>query len=406
MQNVIADRGAYGDSIAGGFRYCMIAAPDCYLIEADFAGIEAVQTGWYARDEDYLRLARLGVHAFLSSHLLFDEGAIEFPADLSWSDADLRQFFDALKKMYPANYDAAKRGVHGTNYGQTPRGLQATHPKLFPTVRAAERVQEFYFTLAKSVKQFQAESRERAFKQGYLGGKDHPYRYVHRFYNVIQFRPVKGKPTGNVPVHRRPDGQGGYRNFTMHLGDDAKRAVAFYPQSTAAGNIKEAMLRLFVPGTENYIGDAFYGRTPLRAQIHDSLVLEVPKAKVDEVFEKLTLEMRRPINEQPLDWCDPVKAAQYGFGSHLTIDVEAKIGKNWAPYNDREQDDKGRALRLNLDGMKKRALAGLPENLASDIIIPFDLYDDELDEDDIRDLARLQDGEAGAGAGEVLGAAG
>jgi hypothetical protein len=56
--------------------------------------------------------------------------------------------------------------------------------------------------------------------------------------------------------------------------------------------------------------------------------------------------------------------------------------------------------------MKKRALAGLPENLASDIIIPFDLYDDELDEDDIRDLARLQDGEAGAGAGEVLGAAG
>jgi len=87
--------------------------------------------------------------------------------------------------------------------------------------------------------------------------------------------------------------------------------------------LKRSIRALFTtPDHPSYIGDQYYGRTPFRAPIHDSLLLEVPHHAWDRVCEKVFREMQRPVLEQPLP-------AVWGLGSHLQIGVEAKAGTNW-----------------------------------------------------------------------------
>lgn len=339
ITNVVGDKGGK-ENLAAGFRRCVVAAPGCTLAEFDFSGIEAVETGWYARAPHYVRLARLGIHAYLASHLLGR------PADLSWSDADLLAYFGELKKAEGWVYDQAKRTVHGTNYGMTPYAMAMMFPHLYKDVKAAERVQAMYFAICPEVPLWQNATRARAYDTGKLGGEGdvvlcpttacyepgyqgpspwpHPFQYTHYFWSVIAYKKIETishrmrlKKLG-VPMVEM---NGVW--FQQKLGEDAKRCSAFYPQSTAAGVLKRSMRALFAhPDHPSYIGDAYYGKTPLRAPIHDSLLLEIPNRGMDRVVECVAREMLRPVAEQPLP-------AEWGMGTHLAIGVEAKAGKNW-----------------------------------------------------------------------------
>lgn len=363
LQNVIADRGGR-EGLAAGFRRCLISEPGSYLIEADFSGIEAVETGWFSGDPNYVRLAKLGVHAFVTSHLIGE------PADLSWSDTELDRYFKHIKEEHPYEYNQCKRCVHGTNYGLTEYGMVAQFPKEFPNLAAARAVREIYFGVAPKLPTWHSEIRDFAAKNSYLGGKVppsgeyhgeagfHPFGYRHWFFNVLKYDRVKGVAPKHAQVARIAG-----TNYIVNLGEDAKRCVAFFPQSTAAGVIKEAMLRLFTPGMPNYIGDCYYGRSPLRAQVHDSLLLEVPVAMVEYVMTRLVAEMTRPIKQQPLpqDW---------NMGSHLQLGVEVKVGKNWAPF---EKD----APEWNPGGMKTFKV---DYELANDRLIPLDEYDEDYEQ--------------------------
>jgi hypothetical protein len=93
--------------------------------------------------------------------------------------------------------------------------------------------------------------------------------------------------------------------------------------------LKEVMLRLFDPEHPSYVGDAYYGKTPFRAPIHDSLLFEVPVRAWDRVLERVYREMLRPVPQLPLDWVSAEQRAKYGFGSHLAIGVEGKAGMDW-----------------------------------------------------------------------------
>ncbi len=113
------------------------------------------------------------------------------------------------------------------------------------------------------------------------------------------------------------------RWFKMDPGGDANRVIAFYPQSTAAGRLKEVQLALFVPGSEFYIGDAYFGRTPLLGPIHDSLLLHLPNRVFDRVLEIVLRVMQTPSSYLPIP-------PAWGWGPYLPIGVSAKTGKNWA----------------------------------------------------------------------------
>lgn len=309
------------------------------FIAADYSGIEAVLTGWFMRDAAYIRLARLGVHAYLTSHLVGD------PASLQWSDSDLIGFFAEMKEGHPDTYDKAKRAVHGYNYGLTVHGLCERFPDLYPTKAAAQHVVAVYTTICPKLPAFQKSVIDYAAANHFWGGPGlHPYNLKHYFYNIVNYKPLT---EAAAQWHRRE----GYkviridgRPFARVYGDDSKRALAFPAQSTACGVIKEAGLRLYAPPEisgfgENYIGDWWYGDTPLRALVHDEFLSEVRDRDQDRAIERIVREMRRPVLALPLDpsWWP-------GEERYLSIGVEVNVGQCWAKKKMEKIDISGIAV--------------------------------------------------------------
>ena len=292
IQNIVARED--GDSHGGTtFRDCVVPGPNHVFIEADYDAIEAVETGWFARDPQMIRLAKLGIHAYLTSHL------VNRPASLTWSDEDLKNCFSEMKEKEQLTYHKAKRVIHGSNYGLTPFGMARQYPETFDQ-RSADKLQRVYLELVPSLPKWQSAVRIQARRNKYLGLEDHPYGYLHWFWDVV-----------GVGRDGRPS-----------AGSDFNRVVSFYPQSTTAGVIKESALELMDAASENYIGDMFGGKSPIRALIHDSILLEVPVTRAEEAISKLRSAMTRPIEEQPCP-------KEWGMGEYLTIGVTVKQGSSW-----------------------------------------------------------------------------
>jgi DNA polymerase len=324
ITNVVADKGG-AEGLAAGFRKCIVAEPGCRLLEVDFRGIEAVETGWCARDAEYYRLAQLGVHGALVTHVIGQ------PYDPGESDAALAALFARVKHDHQDVYEPAKRYIHGRAYGLTEAGMVLQFPHLFKTQAIAAKYARIYEQMAPGVARWQQETQTRASRQHYLGGAgDHPFGYKHWFWSVYSYKRLtltqyyrlvaKYQRQGQPPPCIEINGQ----HFRVSLGEDGKRVLALYPQSISAGVLKEAMLRLFAErDAPSYIGDVYFGRTPLRAPIHDSLLLEIPERAWDRTFETVCMEMQRPVIEQPLpaSWGRP--------GECVAIGVAAKAGRDW-----------------------------------------------------------------------------
>jgi uracil-DNA glycosylase len=324
ITNVVADKGGSA-GLAAGFRKCIVASSGCRLLEVDFAAIEAVITGWCARDAEYYRLAKLGVHAALVTHVLGQ------PYDPAASDHELRALFKQAKSGHPEIYESAKRYIHGRSYGLTVAGMQLQFPHLFPTQAMAERYARIFEQMAPGVAKWQRETQVKASVQHYLGGAgDHPFGYKHWFWSVYSYKRLsvtqyyrlvaKCQRKGEEPPVVTINGQ----HFRVGLGEDGKRVLALDPQSIASGVLKEVLLRLLADrDSPSYIGDVYFGRTPLRAPIHDSGLFEIPVRKFDRVFETICMEFQRPVAELPLpaSWGRP--------GEYVTIGVSAKAGQDW-----------------------------------------------------------------------------
>ena len=341
----------------------------CRLLEVDFSGIEAVLTGrqlWqlgFSSDgaKQYIRLSRLGMHAAVTA-LKMDR-----PVDLTAADDVVKPQLDAIKKQFPVQYDTAKRTVHAKNFGMTAYGQVEKFPEFFPTLKVAEEFERFYYALAPDLPHMHRALRLQAKDVGYLGGPtldgkpptrwDHPYGYRHWFWDVFTFQPINEftarkwlkDPTRSWRVK---DMHG--RWFKIQPSGDFNRVIAFYPQSIAAGRLKEAELRLFTPWSPDYIGDCYFGRTPLLDPIHDSLLLIIPVRIWDRVLEIVARVMQEPSGYLPIP-------PEWGWGPYQPIGISAKAGKNWAPHIDADEQIKiklktGHDVRLNPSGMEEIAV--------------------------------------------------
>lgn len=307
------------------------------VLEFDFSGIEAVLLGWFMSAPAYIRLAKLGMHAYVASHVLGR------PADLRWPDPQLAAYFRAIKESSdPADvvaYNQSKRTVHGKGYGMTVYGLLKNNPKLFPALKDAEKIDRVYCDVAPDLPPFHATVRQTAYQTKRLGGAEayqyfpeekrvvgHPYGYQHWFWSVVSYKRLTESQKAWRRRAKQPFVEINGIPYAETLGEDAKRAVAFYPQGTARGVLTEASFPLFDPddplADRCYVGDFYYGQTPLRAPIHDSLLFECPTRKVDALIERVAYAMQRPVAALP---CPP----SWGLGAHLTIGVDAKIGDDW-----------------------------------------------------------------------------
>lgn len=275
------------ESYAARFRKCIVAQEGCLLVEADYSAIEAVETGWYMDDPVFMRIARWA-HTYALAMMNGED------VSMGWTDEHLSGFLSEYKRKVKGTreYAAMKRAVHLTHYGGTPMMMTKSHPELFPTLTDATKIQNQYFELVPKLKEWQQGVRARAGSQHYLGGKDHPFRYKHWFWDV----------TGYDPKRRREI-----------AGSDWNRVVAYYPQSTSAGVLYNAALRMAKPDSPYYVGDLFHGKTPIRALIHDSILAEVPKDKLDTYLERCLGSMGLPIPEQ----------------KGLVIGVDVQVGRDW-----------------------------------------------------------------------------
>lgn len=128
-----------------------------------------------------------------------------------------------------------------------------------------------------------------------------PFGYIHRFYSVLDWNRVE-----------LPDGS---KIWDWHFGEDAKRAIAFLPQSTAAAIIKKV-------AKEIYYDYPWVGQS-MRLLVHDSIIGECRNEDLAECLKVSADVMEAPIKELPLD-------PSWNLGEYLTIGTEAKTGKSWA----------------------------------------------------------------------------
>ena len=288
----------------------MFVCPEGSLFWArDYSGIEAVLVGYFSGSARYIRLAKLGVHAFLASHIL------NRPADLSWSDADLRDFFKEIKKE-KHTYDVAKRTVHASNYMVKPAKLTYEYPVEFPTSKDAARLQGLYYDLFPEIgawhrntclrvdgtKKRHADDTESAPDPWTLGvcHVKNPFGYVHRFYNVLDWKLVEYEDK---------------KEWRWEYGEDAKRLISNLPQSTAAAIIKKAAKCIWYEHPT-------VGQT-LRLLIHDEIFGEGREEEIEHCLNISRDVMEAPVMELPLD-------PTWNMGTHLSIGTEAKVGKTWA----------------------------------------------------------------------------
>jgi hypothetical protein len=215
----------------------------------------------------------------------------------------------AAKKKWPIDYEILKRIDHMSNYLATPYRIYEEYPEHFSSPIAAGKLQAFYFATdpGREIRQWQSKVMNEAHTKNYL---DNHFQYRHYFYSVYKF---DSKSKGWVIDH---DG-------------DAKRAVAFRPQSDASAIQSEVILRL----AEGYEGMIDW----MRLIIHDSIILEVPEDKVEMAATILHTEMTRPIPELPLK-----------DGGLLAIGAETKVGRNLAAYNEETNPDGMREMEVTV----------------------------------------------------------
>ncbi len=296
VQNVIT-RGKYAQL----YRQQFIPRPGYVLAELDHSGAEAQIVGYYAKDPDYIRIAKLSIHGILASYVLVNDGTWKNPIDLAWSDEDITEAVDEIREKFPLVYAKSKNCAHGSNYGAVPYKLFMEYRDAFPKLAFAEEIQELYFnTVFKKGKQWHHDTWEFAYKNKFI---ENVYGYRFDFWDVLS-------PNWYGDLER--DDKTGY----WKLGKQAKDCLAFNPSSTEAGLMKEIMVWL-------------HKNTDLLQwlvwMIHDSLVFELP----DDLYLYDRLKVISAAMSKPVP--------QMGG---LSIECGVDVGYNW-----------GKRSATNPDGM-------------------------------------------------------
>lgn len=178
-----------------------------------------------------------------------------------------------------------------SNFMQSPKGARE---KIFAEtgieypVETVAKVMGVYFELFPAIKKWHKDILLQADKDGFIRN---PFGYIHRFNKTLDWNTDSGR-------------------WDWTPGPQANEAIAFLPQSTAAGMIKESMLRLWYNRFEE-------AGQYLRLLVHDELFLEVPLGMEAQVDAVVAEEMEKPVPELALP-------TSYGMGPFLIINTEAK----------------------------------------------------------------------------------
>jgi uracil-DNA glycosylase family 4 len=297
LQNLPRPQG--GDDPATLIRNLFVADPGNVLYARDYSGIEGVLTGYFANAPNYIRLAKQDVHSFYTAYAIHQTEPGRISANdlplLSWDDDKLFTRLAELKSEFKKERNNLyKHLVHAANFGQGPKGAADTILRMSgKEVSSASigRVMDIYYDLFPEIRKWHKALLAQVDRDGYLRN---PFGYVHRFFRAYEWELIDG-------------------TWEKTPGADSNKIYAFLPQSTAAGIIKDAMLKLW---DDHYDEAGQY----LRLLIHDECFFEVPESKLErlDAIAKEVMELPNPALKLP--W-DPANC--------LSIQTEAKQGKSW-----------------------------------------------------------------------------
>lgn len=246
------------DALTKMFRSCLVARPGHKLVRADHGAAEAVLTGWFAQDEEYIRLCKLGIHSYTMARLR------GIPIDMTAPDAEITAALEAVKKLDKLQYRRMKVVRYGSTYLAGPRTVFEQNPEDLSSMREAKELQQFILGLHPKVKAWQQSilrqtarwTREK--RWGWQGNRlVNPFGYSKEYWDM----------------------QGG----------DGPAAVAGLVQSTEACVMKECALQLWEPQYET--------RNWLTWNVHDEYVCCVPLRHVEQVAAELKAVMGQPWEE-------------------------------------------------------------------------------------------------------------
>jgi hypothetical protein len=264
------------------------------LVEWDKKSYHIMTTGWCARDKQYMRMARLDMHSFVTWHFLrlpgadglFDLPDDELAAKLKWLKSD-------EKRKHVRDFQV-KHATLGVGYGMGVNKLYDMNREYFDSLAQAKALRGMLEGLFPKVFHWQDRIKELAHRQGYLLND---FGAIRWFYEVIA-----------------PDGRGAWKP-----GDQAEEAVAFLPASLAFGDMRELMKEVARRGLDE--------KWEQVNTVHDSLVYLVEPSRLEEHC----AEMYPVLSAPSKVLVDPDLAP-----GGLVVDVDCMAGANWAEMKEVE----------------------------------------------------------------------
>jgi DNA polymerase-1 len=247
VQNIPAE-----GEMADKFRECLIASPGHLLLRRDYTGAEALLTGYFAGDELFMKLARIGVYTYVM--------AKHMGINLDPNATDLASVLSKLKKenkepkagQYISPYKKWKTMVLGICYGLGPDQMFEQNPGMFSSKGETRKMRKFFMDLFPKIEMFQESAVNEAKVSALV---KNPFGYIRWLWDVP--------------------------------GLDGPKAIAQKPQSSLAAIIKRAMLSI----DREKIGQFMVW------QIHDELVLDAPEDSIEETDKEFKEILERPIPE-------------------------------------------------------------------------------------------------------------
>jgi len=273
MQNV--PKGGVDAELARAIRSCIIPSePGKVLLECDWKAMEAVLTGYFAGDDEYIAASQKDSHSWFGGYLLQAQGELkEVPSPKTEAFDEFARWFKAEHKALRA---LAKKVNLATGYGMRAPLLAST---LHCTVSEAKCYLAIKAKMAPKLEAWKDATWREAHAKGYL---ETPFGYQNFYSDVLR---VKGGKAS--------------------LGKEANEALAFRPQSSGAAMLRETMLAL-----EPWDGKLFNFLVP----IHDAILVECWEKDVEEAKQLICSVMGKPWPE---------------LGG-LVIEADATAGLRWS----------------------------------------------------------------------------
>ncbi len=240
---------------AAAFRALVRARPGHVLLDFDYKSFHVMTLGFEAEDADYCRIARIDMHAFLTSYMVKQSVPFDLPDD------EMTERLRWIRKNYKYIRDnQAKTAVLGYGFGLTDWGMFMRNRDHFAHRSDAKKVFDIFDALFPKTKQFRDDVRRLAHDKGYLVSK---HGYIRHFWAVRQWQQGLGwKP-----------------------GPDSEAAISFLPSNDGFGHIKDSMVRLDDMG--------WLEKAQFINQEHDDLKFEPPLKYEEEARVVIKAEMEK-----------------------------------------------------------------------------------------------------------------